>query len=479
MDLSPMSLSNGQFQYMKDNLAFLDRQMLGQPSVNAQIGFDFQGLRRSYVDDPRHPDAKFVARFGRIWIYDIALSIYADLKAGRFRQAGYQVGRVMQVALQEEARGFKGLWHFSYNTCGDPFIDPRGPLGANLWCLNAIYANMLATGNSTGLSWMNRVVREFLFSQQVMDPADPRDGLVRAGLHNADEVARGDGGMGYHVYEGRLNAPYEHVILEHNADAAGTFRLAYRATRRFTPEDRTFLDELIHRHDRLMQGIRRSFWQGDHFVSAMDGQGRFYTGTDGLPSIAVDNNTWAAHVFLPYDLDLARAAIRYVEERFLVRVPPAQVEDLPVESIPKGLMGLYYFPMTFVDPFVLVAQEHRAKMEQVLQLEAAFGFVLFLRDAAEAVSDPVERARLVSRAEDLYKQTVALQRLYGPFGAPYASANVPNIFSTLHSVTTAASAVIVTAVLGGAPGDDFLGVAPPEEFVVTGRAPRRRRGLRE
>ena len=457
-------------QFLRENLAFLDAQMLLQPSVNSQLGFDFQGLRRSFKENPQHPASKLIAHFGRIWIYDAALAIYADLKANRIRQAGYQAGRVMQLALQEEHRGFQGLWHFSYNTRADLFIDPRGPTGANAWCLNALYAYVLARGDKALLQWLNRAVRRFLFAQQVTDSQDFRCGLIRAGLHNADEITRGDE-MGYRVYEGRSNHPYEHVILEHCADAAGTFRLAFRATSRLQPEEKDFLEELAQRHDLLMRGMRRLFWQGDHFISAVDAEGRPYPGTDGLPSIAVDNNTWVAHVFLAYDLDLALDAIRYVEKRFLTGHPPAQLEDIPQGSTPNRLEGLYYFPATFSDPFVQVDPQHRPKMEQTLQPEATFGYILFLNAAAGLIPDPAQALHLRERAKELYQSMVQLQQLYGQGGAPYASANVPGIFSTLSCVTTAASGVIATAILRGAAGDDFIGVVPPREFSVDGKHP--------
>ena len=285
--------------FLKDNLAFLDNQMLMEPSVNGQVGFDFQGLRRSFKENPAHPDSKSVAAFGWVWVYDVALSIYAALKAGRVRQAGYQACRLMQLAFQEKAKGFRGLWHFSYNTRGDVFIDPRGPTGANAWCLNALYSYALARGDAAVIAWANQAVEEFLFQRQVMDPPDPRYGLVRAGLHNADEV-KDENSMGYRVYEGDLNSRYEHTILEHCIDAAGTLRLAYRATRKHLPgQQEEFLADLIRRHDLLMQGIKRGFWRESHFISALDPEGVPYTGTDGLPSVSVDNNTWAAYVFLP------------------------------------------------------------------------------------------------------------------------------------------------------------------------------------
>ena len=336
--------------------------------------------------------------------------------------------------------------------------------------MNALYAYGLARGDAPLIEWANRAVQDYLFAQQVMDSRDPRFGLVRAGFYNADEV-KDEAAMGYRVYEGDRNHPYEHVILEHCIDAAGTFRLAYRATRKHLPSQKKFLDELIHRHDLLMQNARRRFWHDDHFISALDPSGVPYTGTDGKPSEAVDNNTWAAYVFLPYDLETARHAARYVEDQFLIRVPPGQVEDTLHPEIPAGLEGLYYFRSTFVDPFVAVSSEFRPKMEQTLQPEAALGLVLFLAALARQMPDAQEKSRLDARARELYAQTVKLLSLYGPGGAPYASANIPMIFSTLNSTTTASCSVIAASILEGASADDFIGVVPPAEFVVDGKPP--------
>lgn len=459
-------------KHLKGCLQFLDQQQLIQPSFNEQVGFDFQGLRKSYKDNPLHPESKFIAHYGRVWIYDIALSIYADLKTGRMSQAAYQVKRAMQLALQEEERGYQGLWHFSYNTVGDSFIDPRGPTGCNAWCLNAIYTYIVATGDTNALRWANKAVRKYLFPQQVMDASDPRCGLVRAGYYNPEDYDGRKGNMGYHVYEGDANRLYEHVILEHNTDIVGTYRLAFRATKRCALEDKDFLSQLIERHDLLMRGMHRVFWQKDHFVSAVDGEGRFYLGTDGLPSVAVDNNTWSAHVFLPYDMPLARAAIQYVQNRFLTRTPQALIEGLPEGASAQDLTGVFYFPASFSDPFVQVQAEYRPKMEQSFHLEAAFGFILFLAAAATAVSDPAQRLQMHEQACRLYEHAVTLQFLYGPLEAPYASVNVPAVSSTLSSVTTASTGLVTATILGGRSDGDFIGVTPPAEFAVAGQAPR-------
>ena len=63
-----MITANLRADFLRGNLAFLDAQTLKGPSLNDQLGFDFQGLRRSFRDDPKHPAARAVARFGRVWI---------------------------------------------------------------------------------------------------------------------------------------------------------------------------------------------------------------------------------------------------------------------------------------------------------------------------------------------------------------------------------------------------------------------------
>jgi hypothetical protein len=457
-------------EFIQNSLKFIDGLKLLQPSVNEQIGFDFQGFCRSYKEDPQHPASRLIAAHGRVWIYDVGLNIYANIKAGRLRQAGTQVGRVMQLANREKEKGYDGIWHFSYNTIGDIFIDPRGPTGANAWCLNAIFAYCLASGDKSSLEWANRMVREVLFNLQVVEPSDARFGLIRAGYYTEQDVEEGDA-MGYHIYEGNPNAIYEGSILEHNADVACTYRLAYWAAKKFGLQS-AFLDELVHRHDILMQGIRRVYWQQDHFISAVDGKGRPYTGTDGSPSIAVDNNTWSAHLFLPYDLELPQASIQHVLEKFLIRTPPAQVEETPgSQEIPRDLEGVYYFPSTFVDPFVSVPDEYRDKMENLIHPEATYGFILMLNDAARYTEDPELKSKYRHKAEQLYEGTVKLQKLYGPQGAPYATANVPSVFSTLQSITTATTSVIASKIMEGVGGEDFTGAAPPPEFTVDGKSP--------
>ena len=143
---------------------------------NAVGGFNFDGLYQGYAPND-HPYSRYIAEYGRVWTYDQALGIFSDLKNGRVRSAKEAVDALVAIAKAEEKKGFKGLWHFSYNTAGDNFIDPRGPLGANLWAVNAIYAYILQTGDTRHLVWLNEKVKTFIFGQQVKDLRDPRYGL--------------------------------------------------------------------------------------------------------------------------------------------------------------------------------------------------------------------------------------------------------------------------------------------------------------
>ena len=61
-----MILSELQTEYLKDALAFLDAQKILHPSFNSQVGFDFQGFRRSSLRDPQRPESRSVPQFGRV-----------------------------------------------------------------------------------------------------------------------------------------------------------------------------------------------------------------------------------------------------------------------------------------------------------------------------------------------------------------------------------------------------------------------------
>ena len=425
--------------------------------------FTFDGLLQSYKESD-HPDSRYLAKYGRVWTYDAALGIYSDLKNGKTSGAKKAVDALVALAKEEEQKGFKGLWHFSYNTTGDNYIDPRGPLGANLWAINAIYAYMLQTGDTTQLTWVNEKVKTFIFGQQVMNPKDGRYGLVRAGLYNAEDYAKKDE-MGYGVYQGDANVQDENVYIEHNSDAAGTFRFAYHAAKKFGVKDEAFKGELIRRHELVMKGIDK-FWAGDHFVTAMNPDGTLNR------SVAVDNESWVGAVVLPYDQEKAWKAIQYLRQHFTVTVTKGERRPGETVSIPNAT-GLFFFQGGFTDPYVPA----NPKYEQMFQPEATLGVIPLLRAFiqtkafVETTNDPVRKKEAAEFMALLYQGVVKIHRAYGGRGLPYATVNIHDYFTTMESMAATATASTVNAILKGAPGNDFIYWAPPEEFLVGGKKP--------
>jgi|GEM_PF-2934934 len=427
-------------------------------------GFDFSGSYQSYQNTD-HPYSRYIVQYGRVWTYDVALGIYSDLKNGKIASARGAVNALVGIAKTEEEKGFKGLWHFSYNTVGDNFIDPRGPLGANLWAVNAIYSYILQTGDTTHLAWLNEKVQTFIFGQQVMDPKAPRYGLFRAGLYNAEDLAKGNA-MGYDVYEGDSNVQNENVFIEHNADAAGTLRLAYHAAKRFGG-DEVFKKSLIQRHELLMRGLQK-FWMGDHFVTGMNADGTLNQ------SVAVDNESWVGAVILPYDEEKAWQAIQYLKSHFVTTITEIEflsgsmeVPKRRIEKLPQPATGLFFFPGDFSDPYVTP----NPRYEEMIQPEATFGAIALLKSFMETTKDPKRREEAGEFLALLYDGLLKVYRAYGGEGTPYATVDIQDYFNTMESMAATATAGATMAILKGAEGSDFIYWAPPAEFLVDGKSP--------
>lgn len=474
--------------YFQDSLAWLASQNFGR------LG-NFSYLWKSYKSQPTHPYSKFYAKYGRTWTYDNALGIYAALKTAKVAEisknetaakastenAKRAVTALVNLAKWEEGKGYKGLWHFSYNTTGDDFIDPRGPLGANLWALNAIYSYIIQTGDTTHLAWVNSKMKTFVFGQQVMSKErkmtvvrqgrtqvisepEQRYGLIRAGLYNAEDYAKGDL-MGYGVYTGNPNVQNEGCFVEHNADYIATLRLAAIAERKFNGgKDTKFLSDLKNRHELCVQAILNNFWQKDHFCTAMDAA----TTKDGVvvstklnTSVAVDNNSWLADVIMPYDMEKAWQSIKFNEKRFMIKVRLGG----------KDMEGLFFFTKEFADPYVRMSAADRAKLEKMLQPEATFGYILLLMRYAQATDNAERRKECLDLISRLYKSMVMLKQHYGGKGTPYATLDIHNYFNTMEAMSSTATGMIVTDAMYGAGIDDFIGVTPPEDFTVGSKAP--------
>lgn len=430
----------------------------------------FSYLWQSYEEEPTHPYSEYIAMYKRTWVYDDALAIYAQLKAAELAKsagdhesaqahienAGRAVEAFVYLADWERSKGFNGLWHFSYNVFGDNFIDPRGPLGANIWVLNAIYAYIIQTADTTRLSWVSDRVKDFVFDQQIMDKDDPRHGLIRAGLYNAVDYAKGDG-MGYNVYGDDPNIQNESCFIEHNADYIGLLRLAAIAEISFNGSgDKEFLDELKNRHEICLKAVIKNFWRGDHFSTGMSETGEINT------SVAVDNNSWLADVIMPYDMERAWQSLLFNEKRFIIKL----------ELDRQKAEGLFFFTKDFYDMFIQkLRQKDREKLEEMIQPEATFGYIALLMRYARHTKDEARRQKCLELTERLYSSMIKIKKYYGDRKLPYATLDIKDYFNTMGSMASIATGAVVTATMLGANADDFIGVAPPEYFTVNGKAP--------
>ncbi|MFC1521657.1 hypothetical protein ACFL6Y_04535 [Elusimicrobiota bacterium] len=432
------------------------------PSGTTFGGFDFSGLYKSYAGED-HPVSEYLVKTGRIWVYDQALGIYAQLKAGDHKAAKQAVNALVGIAKVEEERGYKGLWHFFYNTAGNYYIDRRGPLGANLWAINAIYAYILSSGDATHLAWLNWQVKSFIFSQQVLDEADRRYGLFRAGYYGEGDWAD----KPVDEYPGDPNLQNEHVFIEHNADAAGTLRLAFRAVKKFKVKDDEFRKELIRRHELLIKGIM-SLWKEDHFVTAIDPDGAVNN------SVAVDNQSWVGAVILPYDKEKAWEAIKYLRKHFAVILDKGEmlkgnIKDPEKKSITfsKPAMGLCFFSADFEDLYI----KPNPDFKYMIQPEATLGAITFLKVFMDAADDLERKEHVWEFMEKLMDGMHTIYKAYGGNALPNSTLNIADVFLDMGSMNATATFSVVADILKGAPDDDFIYIEPPKEFTVNGAVP--------
>jgi len=430
----------------------------------------FSYLWQSYEEEPTHPYSEYIAMYKRTWVYDDALAIYAQLKTAELAKATGDhesaqrhienarraTEAFVYLADWEESKGFNGLWHFSYNVFGDNFIDPRGPLGADIWVLNAIYSYIIQTADTRHLGWINHKVKNFIFGQQVMDEKDPRHGLIRAGLYNASDYAKGDS-MGYNVYGDDPNVQNENCFVEHNADYIGLLRLAAIAEIGFNESrDKGFLDELKNRHEACLKAVIKNFWQDDHFSTGMSETGKVNT------SVAVDNNSWLADVIMVYDMERAWQSLQFNEKRFIIELELGR----------QKAEGLFFFTRDFHDMFIQkLRRKDREKLEKMIQPEATFGYIALLMRYARYTKDEARRQKCLELVERLYSSMIKIKKHYGSRKLPYATLDIKGYFNTMGSMASIATGAVVTAAMLGANADDFIGVAPPAYFTVDEKPP--------
>lgn len=422
----------------------------------------FQGL---YVEDGPAGLDKPLANYGKISIYGNALVLRALTSRGKTDAARELAEALITLGKAEEALGFRGGWHSSYHTFGDPWVDPRSATGNNLWALSALYFYMRRTDDKEftdrNLAWVNAKRAEALDALQVMDPKDARYGLVQA-MRFTEAVAAEEGegrrvsANGYAVYQGEINRIAGDISTEHQMDADGALIEAYLANE--AAGNQKELANLIERHRLLMNNLPR-LWVGDHFVSGMDEKGRLVPGTDGKPSVDVDVNSWAGGI-LPYNREMAWQAIRYVMDHFVVRQQVADMNGVPPEGIRRygnnmvtGLKFVGANSRTIV-PDLQVTLQDRRRWAQMIHPEATLGFIPFLTRFAEREQDAARKSQALALAEEMAQGVVLLRQAHGGV-FPNATLRAKQ-FSTLPNITSAATALLV------AHGErDFLLSNPP------------------
>ncbi len=492
--------------------AFLRRQKItnARPIMPANIpadrlpkdfkGFDFNGFYVEYAPGSRD---KFLTDYGRAWIYTQALVLYDLVAQGDMKGARELADALIRLGKDEEALGFKGGWHFSYNTREDPWLDPRAPTGNNLFPLSALYQYMTASGDFRHLKWINATRARVLDQLQLVETNLPsvrkddiRYGLV-LGMSYTEALDNSNiDAIGYRAYEGNYNKVAGDVATEHQFDAVNTFRLAYLANEAAPrgTEGKESLQPLVERHKILLENLGR-LWvtdakDGDHFITGIHYNKQEKRWERNL-SIAVDNNSWAG-VILPYDEEMAWKAIQFNEKKFVIRQRIADMKDLPPATLAKirsrqidpneRVAGTIFFDPAFIDRFIAdivpPGDPDRVVWGRMLQPEATFGYIHFLAKFAQTTRDPARRARASALAQELLKGMQRLQELYGGEGLPYATLT-PKLFTTLHSTTATATMRVVIQDLRSGKPSRFLMVDPPEAMRTGITIPLGQAGLEE
>ncbi|MBI3318018.1 MAG: hypothetical protein HYZ90_02575 [Candidatus Omnitrophica bacterium] len=443
--------------------------------------FDFNGLYEEYA--PGEVD-KGLTEYGRVWIYGNALVLYDLVMKGDSKEARSLAEALVRLGQQEEALGTKSVYHFSYSTQGDPFMDPRSPTGNTLWALSALYAYMLQANDFRHLPWINRKLQELLQDLQVADPVHPAYGFIQAMRYQAKLDDRPLDEVGYEVYRGNFNKPADFFATEHQFDLARVLWRAYLANEK-NPDGPNFLDFIVFRNKILMEALPK-LWDKDHFVTGIDAQGRFILGSDGLPSLAADNNSWAG-LILSYNEEMAWQAIQFSKRQFLVRQRVELMDGVPeaikVRQAGESVGGLSFFDEHFLDEFVrrdlaLIPPEKvleiRQRWAQMIQPEATFGFIDFLFRFADETRHPDRRRQAQDLGKELLEGMLRLHELYGRRGLPYATVNTL-YFTTLQSTTaTVTGQMVFRRLFEGVGGLNFLLVDPPPAMRqgITLRIPR-------
>lgn len=404
---------------------------------NAQLNVSFGDLWQSYQSTDNYA-SKYIAGYGRVWIYDAALGVYSALADKDYVRAKKAVGNFMNIIRAEKKKGYRGLFHFSYNTSGDDFIDPREPLGATLWAMKAMYAYMLETGDMTYFNELTTIVRQSVLPLQNTDKSKKNYGFIGAGYAHPEGLRQG--GYNIHGDLNALNRINEDVIMEHNADYIDVLRLMALVIDKHHPAiDGKFRNELASRHSLVMQASFKAR-SAKHWPTAFDKQGKPNW------SKAVDHYTWLATTFMDYNEDIVWESIQILFNEFTTTTSSFEilVDKTPKRmKLPKSVKGLIFFDKDFVDPYVSLSFDERTKLTKLIQPEATAGAIVVLRNFADKTKDPGRKMFALKFADELADGLAVLHKEYAKVypggGLPYATENISDYFNSTPSMAATAT----------------------------------------
>jgi len=191
-NIFPLYFMTPDSKLFSDSMEFIYYQKLS----GTISGGLFNNLTQSFYKDSTNPAASYLCQYSRVWVYDSALAIYAKMAYGDFAGALTEIQALIRIMESEDALGFNGVLHFSYNTIGDDYVSNIAPLGSIAWVLKAIYVYSYLTSDTQFLAYLATKMT-WILTQQITNPADARYGFFRAGLAN---VIYTDG---YHTYDDR------------------------------------------------------------------------------------------------------------------------------------------------------------------------------------------------------------------------------------------------------------------------------------
>lgn len=439
-----------------------------QAGVNIELGVDMKYLWQSY-QACRSYFSKWLAGYGRVWTYDAALGLYSVLAQKDYDRAQLAMDNFMELIRAEKKKGYRGLLHFSYNTKGDQFIDPREPQGATQWVLKALYTYMLETGDLRHFSELTEYVRNDVLPLQIVEPGHPAFGLLRQGYMHPEGLRQG----GYKIYEelDELNMVSHGVNMEHNADYIDFLRLVALVIDTYgedlDPEMAELRDELRIRHALCMQGSKR-IRRGKYWPTAFNPAG------EANWSKAIDHYSWLAHTFMGVkdNGDIPWQSIQVLYNEFTTTIDAINVLDRRKEiEIPleKPVKGIFFFTSDFIDSFVDMPVSDRFKLEEMVQPEATAGAIIMMLDYALKTDQPDRRAFTYTYAKELLEGLAEIHRVYKKTegytggGMPYATEIIKDFFSPDPS-----SAAVITYQMAlqklQTGYSHFLGVSLPEGF---------------